>query len=113
VLAGTLPLDVALRRTAQTGLSALAAGVKPATAIRSAAPDIAGLLHQLRDRAEFVLVDAPSWDGRPELVLFSSHCDAVYLIVPETEAECPEANALCQLIPEQGGRLAGCILARF
>ena len=60
-----------------------------------------------------VVVDGPSWDGRPEVVALALACDAVYLVLPDAEAESREADSLCQLIPEQGARLAGCILSRF
>ena len=72
-----------------------------------------GLRARLGERGDLVLGDGPSWDGRSEVVLLGTACDAVYLVLPDSEAESPEAEALCQLIPEQGGRLAGCILSRF
>jgi hypothetical protein len=38
-------------------------------------------------------------------------CDAVYLVLPEKDAESPEADELLQALPAQGARLAGCVLA--
>ncbi len=37
-------------------------------------------------------------------------CDSVLLVVPENEADTPQTDALLRLIPQQGARLAGCIL---
>ena len=37
--------------------------------------------------------------------------DAVYLVLPEKEADTPQADALQQAIVDHGARLAGCILA--
>jgi receptor protein-tyrosine kinase len=113
VLTGMTSVDQALRRTEQPRLLALAAGLKPSAPARPAADSVRSVLGRLRERADLVLVDGPSWDGRAEVVLLGTTCDAVYVVLPDGEADTPEAGALCQLIPEQGGFLAGCILSRF
>jgi Mrp family chromosome partitioning ATPase len=68
------------------------------------------LVRDLRQRFDLLLVDGPRWDGRPEVVAAGAACDAVYVVMPETEAESPQLDHLFQVIPEQGARLAGCIL---
>jgi Mrp family chromosome partitioning ATPase len=68
------------------------------------------LLRQLRQSFPLVFVDGPSWDGRKEDIVLASACDAVFLVVPEHEAETPSIDALVQHISTCGTRLAGCIL---
>jgi Mrp family chromosome partitioning ATPase len=114
VLAGAVTLDEVVRSTAQPKLQAIAAGLRPAVACPRVPPDaVRSLWSCLREQFDAVFVDAPSWDGRAELVALGAACDAVYLVLPESEAETAEVDSLCQLIPEQGARLAGCILARY
>jgi Mrp family chromosome partitioning ATPase len=111
VLAGSATLEQALRETDQDLLSALSAGAPTAArGVRFAAETTRSLLRQLRQRFDLVLVDGPPWDGRPEVVLLATACDAVYLVVPEAEAEAPRIDQLVQVIPGQGAALAGCIL---
>jgi Mrp family chromosome partitioning ATPase len=112
VLAGVVPLEKALRETEQTGLLALTAGLDcPANGLRFVAETIRSLLRQLRHRFDLVLVDGPRWDGQPDVVLLGTACDAVYLVLPEAEADSAQVDDLYQVIPEQGARLAGCIVA--
>jgi Mrp family chromosome partitioning ATPase len=116
-LAGTVALDAFVQPTEQTNLFALTAG-SPApnslrdgnSGLRFVAETMRSLLRQLRQRFPLVFVDGPRWDGRPEAMVLGAACDAVYLVVPEQEAEMPQTDALLQLIPKQGARLAGCIL---
>jgi Mrp family chromosome partitioning ATPase len=112
VLAGMVPLEKALRESEQSGLLALTAGLGCAgNGLRFVAETIRSLLRQLRQRFDLVLVDGPRWDGRPDVVLLGSACDAVYLVLPENEADSTQVDDLYQVIPAQGGHLAGCIVA--
>jgi Mrp family chromosome partitioning ATPase len=116
VLNGGLTLEQALRETDQINLFALTAGKTPtgygpASGIRLVSETVRSLLRQLRHRFDLVLVDGPRWDGQQDVILLGSACDAVYLVVAEEEAESSQVDDLFQAIPEQGGRLAGCILA--
>jgi len=111
VLAGSLSLLRALQVTRQVNLHVLTAG-EPG----SAADDLLSgerirlVLRQMREGFDLVLVDAPWWDGRPQIIALGSACDAVYLILPEAKAETPETNHLTKEIPQHGSRLCGCIL---
>jgi Mrp family chromosome partitioning ATPase len=112
VLVGTVPLEKSLCETDQANLFALTAGSTPsARGVRFVAETVRSLLRQLRHRFDLVLVDGPRWDGQPDVVLLGSACDSVYLVVPEAEADSPQVDDLYQLIPQQGARLGGCILA--
>ena len=106
-----------MQPTEQANLFALTAGSPTPNSLRDAgsgmrfvAETMRSLLRQLRQRFPLVFVDGPRWDGRPEALVLAAACDAVYLVVPEQEAEMPQTDALLQLIPKQGARLAGCIL---
>src|SRR5262249_37820722 len=109
-LAGPATLDEILQPTEQMNLFALTAGVHTAAGVRFAAETMRSLLRQLRQRFPLVFVDGPRWDGRPDVMTLGAACDAVFLVTPEQEAETPQTDALLQLIPAQGARLAGCIL---
>jgi Mrp family chromosome partitioning ATPase len=112
VLQGTATLDQALRPTEQPHLLALPAGLADAGAgTRFVAETTRSLLRHLRQRADLVLIDGPPWDGRPEAALLAAAADAVYLVLPEKDAETPQTDDLLQAICEYGARLAGCILA--
>jgi tyrosine-protein kinase Etk/Wzc len=109
-LAGTVPLEEVIQPTEQANLFALTAGLKDSAGVRFVASTLRSLLRQLRPRYPLILVDGPCWDGRPESVTLGTACDAVFLILPEHEAETPQTDALLQRLPAQGVRLAGCIL---
>ncbi|HWG47522.1 MAG TPA: hypothetical protein VN688_32465, partial [Gemmataceae bacterium] len=99
-----------IQPTDQKNLFALTAGVRNNAGMRFVAETMRSLLRQLRQSFPLVFVDGPSWDGRKEVIVLANACDAVYLVVPEHEAETPRIDALLQHIPNQGARLAGCIL---
>jgi tyrosine-protein kinase Etk/Wzc len=112
VLGGSVTLDEAVQETEQPNLLALTAGA-PAGGVgpRFVAETMRSLLRQLRQRFDLVLVAGPRWDGRPDAALLAAACDAVYLVVPEKDAESPEVDELLQALPAAGARLAGCVLA--
>jgi hypothetical protein len=113
VLGGTVPLDHALRETEQTNLLVLTAGgpaVGEQAGMRFVAETVRSLLRQLRQRFDLVLVDAAPWDGRPDLTVPGTACDAVCLVAAEQEAETPEVDALLRGIPAQGAAVVGCVL---
>jgi Mrp family chromosome partitioning ATPase len=110
VLSGAATLEQTLRPTAQEGLFALPAGGADAGSLLGVEA-ARSLVQQLRRQFALTLIQAPRWDGRPEAGPLGAACDAVCLVVPEEEANSPEVGALLQAIPEQGARLAGCILA--
>jgi Mrp family chromosome partitioning ATPase len=111
VLAGTVSLQRAVQETEQPNLRALTAGGAAAHGPTHVAGDaVRWILRHLRQRFHWVLVDAPHWDGRPEVVALGAACDAVCLMLPQAEAKAPETAALLQMIAEQGSPLRGCIL---
>jgi Mrp family chromosome partitioning ATPase len=112
VLTGAAPLDGALQPTVQQHLSVLTAGLAaPGPGPRFVAETMRSLLRHLRQRADLVFVDGPCWDGRPEVTTLAAAADAVYVVLPEDQAESPQADALLQSVPASGARLAGCVLA--
>jgi Mrp family chromosome partitioning ATPase len=112
VLAGAATLEQALQETDQGNLLALTAGAAGAGGgVRFVAETMRSLLRQLRQRFDLVLVNGPPWDGRPDVTVLGAACDAVYLVLGEQEAETPPVDDLLRVIPAQGARLAGCILA--
>jgi Mrp family chromosome partitioning ATPase len=110
VMAGSAALDEVIQPTELANLFVLTAGIRDTVGVRFVAETLRSLLRQLRQRYPLVLVDGPRWDGKPEISALGSACDAVFLVAPESEAETPQTDALLRLIPEQGARLAGCIL---
>ena len=66
----------------------------------------------MRERFDLVLVDAPCWDGRPEMVALGSLCDLVYVVLPEAESATPATDAWIRTLPQQGARLRGCIVTQ-
>jgi Mrp family chromosome partitioning ATPase len=113
VAARGVPLAVALKETAQAGLMALTAGeATPSPSAWPAADGLRAVLQQLRQHFEWVLIDAPSWDGGPEMVALSSACDAIYLVLRPTEVNTPAVSELGRLIPHLGSRLGGYILTQ-
>jgi Mrp family chromosome partitioning ATPase len=111
VLTGGLAPERALGATGLEHLEALTAGkaTRRGPALLGSDP-VRSLLHYLRGHFDLVLVDAPCWDGRPEIVSLGGLCDAVYLVQPQGAAE--QAEDLVRTIPRQGGRLRGCILTQ-
>lgn len=112
VLAGRCPLGRALRPTGIDNLLALTADGAPGPSLLPAAGSLKSLLRQLRNRSDLVLVDAPAWDGGPELAGLAGACDDVYLVVRPAEVGTPPVVAVTQLIPQVGGHLGGYIVSR-
>jgi Mrp family chromosome partitioning ATPase len=117
LLAGAASLEQVIQETGLPGLYALAAGgstgpaVPPATRCEAGARNYGWLLDSLRTHAfDLILVDGPRWDGRPDVIALGAACQAVLLVTRAAEVDAPAATELIRLIPEQGGRLAGCIL---
>ena len=110
VMAGTIALDEAIQTTELQNLSALTAGIRESGGVRFVAESLRSLLRQLRQRYPLVFVDGPRWDSKPDVMTLAAACDSVLLVVPEGEADTPQTDALLRLIPQQGARLAGCIL---
>jgi Mrp family chromosome partitioning ATPase len=112
ILAGTFTLDAAIQETEAIDLFALTAGSGGTdTGLRIVGATMRSLVRELRRRFQLILIDGPRWDGRPEVVAAGVACDSIYVVTPEAEAESPHVDQLLQVIPEQGGRLGGCVLS--
>ncbi len=109
-MAGEVNVDEAIQATEQANLFALTAGLRTASGVRFVAESFRSLLRQLCQRYPLVFVDGPHWDSKPDVTALGSACDAVFLVTPESKAETSQIDALIQLLPTQGARLAGCIL---
>ena len=106
VLGRSVPLVWALQETGQADLIALAAGNPAVPATVDCWPLV---LDQLKQRFDWVLVDAAEW-GHPELPALAGTCAATYLILGQADLGAPELNDLLADIPRQGGRLRGYVL---
>jgi Mrp family chromosome partitioning ATPase len=112
VFRAEVPFEQAIQATEVSSLAALTSGPLPGPARLTVEPQaVRVLLEKAAAVYDLVLVDGSRWDGRPDVTGFGAACDRVYLVVPAREADTPAIQTLLQLIPEQGGRLAGCILS--
>jgi hypothetical protein len=110
VLAGKLSLPGAIQETGQANLFALTAGKSTQESVGLLAGDaMRAVLRQLRARFEWIFVNVPCWDGRPEIITLGSACDGVYLVLPEAEVD--QVEELSQQILRDGGCLQGYFLA--
>ncbi len=111
VLGGSASLQRVLQDSGVPNLFALVAGRTTSDSrLLLAGESMRAILRHLRGRFDWVLVDAPCWDGRPDVVALGSACDAVHLVAPAAEADSDTVKELLRLVPVQGARLRGCIL---
>jgi protein-tyrosine kinase len=112
VLAGVTPLDEAVQETAQPNLAALTSGITPTTGgVRFRAETMRSVLRHLRERYDLIFVEAGTWDGSAEMMNLATACDNVYLLLSANESDTPQVDDLLRRLPEQGAKLAGCIIA--
>jgi Mrp family chromosome partitioning ATPase len=110
VLAGFCSLDRAFIDTGIESLTALTAGRENPLPCLVAGDAMLSVLRHLRARFDCVMIDAPAWDGRPDVTALGAACDAIYLVVRKGDANSEATRNLLQLIPLQGGSLKGCVL---
>ena len=111
VLNGTITLDDALQETEQINLFVLTTGSRrPDSGLRMVAGTMRSLVRDLRRQFQLVLMDGPRWESRPDVLAAAAACDAVFVVMPESEAESSQVDQVVQAIPEQGARFGGCIL---
>jgi len=110
LLAGSAALNEVLHETGQPNLSALPGG--DGGMPRMLGEAIRPALRQLRERFDLILLDAPCWDGRPEMVALGSACDLTYLVLSDASAETAETEAWIRTLPQQGARLRGSIVTQ-
>jgi Mrp family chromosome partitioning ATPase len=106
LLARTVPVGLALHRTAIEGVYILPAGKTEVGTDESAR--LPALLDQLRGRFEWILVDAPVWGTFP-LNDWARASDGVYLVLRPDEWDAPHADMANDGIARAGGKLRGCI----
>jgi Mrp family chromosome partitioning ATPase len=110
VLSGTATLNEALHDPGQPNLLALPGGDGGSPRLLGDA--VRPVLRQLRERFDLVLIDAPCWDGRPEMTALGSACDLTYLVLSDVQADTPDAEAWIRTLPQQCARLRGCIVTQ-
>ena len=118
VLAGEIPLEDAIRPTAQADLFALTTG--SATALLTDETSLRDVVLELAAGYDLVLIDGPrveqplptgrAWDRRA-VALLASACQAMYLVVPAAESETAATTDLAAGLAERALPLAGCIVA--
>jgi len=70
------------------------------------------VLDQLRQRYDWVVIDAPDWGSRTELPVLAATCGATYLVLRPDDLTGPDVNDMLTDIPRQGGKLRGYVLAQ-
>jgi Mrp family chromosome partitioning ATPase len=110
VLSGFCSLDRVLVDTGIASLTALAVGRDNPLPCLVAGDAMLAVLRHLKARFDCVMIDAPPWDGRPDVTALGTACDAIYVVLGKAEAESDATRNLLELIPQQGGCLRGCIL---
>jgi Mrp family chromosome partitioning ATPase len=111
VLAGSIPVEQAVRESGQANLHVLTAGTADADRGNHLVGEaMETVVRQLRGRFQLILVDGMPWDGRPDVVAPGALCDGVYLVVRHDDHQKPEVAELLHVIPRQGSRLRGCVL---
>ncbi|HMF15045.1 MAG TPA: CpsD/CapB family tyrosine-protein kinase [Gemmataceae bacterium] len=109
-LAGNATLAQAVRQTVQPNLFALTAGAGETPHVLS--DGLRPVLRQIRERFDLIVLDAPCWDGGPDMVALGAACDATYLVIAEADADTDETDAWVRTIPQHGARLRGCIVTK-
>jgi Mrp family chromosome partitioning ATPase len=110
-LADVVPLDQAVRTTAQSNLLILpAGGVMPESFALLRVDRIRHVIQRLALRADLVLLALPRWDSRPDVLALSACCDALFLVAPEPEADQPHVRELLHQLPALGAPLAGTVV---
>jgi Mrp family chromosome partitioning ATPase len=113
VVSGKAALKRAVQETGHENLFALTTGKFTDNETKPLAGEaMRSVLRHLRNQFKWALVAAPCWDGRPDVVALGAICDAVYLLVPEKEADSSATKDLIALISQQGSKLRGCIHLR-
>jgi Mrp family chromosome partitioning ATPase len=106
VLAGTVSLSRALQETGQPNLSALTAGKGGSISFEA----VRTVMRQLRGRFDWIFVNGPCWGGLPDLITLGSACDAVYLVLSESDEGTTKMEDVSETILQQGGCLQGCFV---
>lgn len=109
VLAGRTPLPWAMQNTRMSSLRVLGSGRAGVPVSDAGWPP---LIERLRSEADWILIDAPSWTRPAEAVPLADCCDAIYMVVRQSDADTTAGLELQQGILEATGRLKGCIITQ-
>jgi Mrp family chromosome partitioning ATPase len=112
VLAGRLPVTLAVQPTAVQRLDALAAGDPTDGTPGSLGREFPRLLGQLRNWYGWVLVDGGTWGTMPERDGTCPNADAVYLVSRDTLVDRHEFVAVRGWVKELGGLLRGYVTTK-
>src|SRR5579864_5389210 len=106
-LARTMPPMWSIQETAEPNLFAIAAGQNPLEPPLDLLPT---LLDQLRQRFDWIFVDAGEWVQRPEKRALLTAATAAYLVLTPGDLESPVADNMLGEIGVHGGKLRGYVL---
>jgi hypothetical protein len=104
----SIPMSVALHRTAQEHLYALPPGDPDLPVSHEAESRLPDVVDQLRKRFDWLLVSGPEW-GSGGAVEWATLGDAAYLVVGQNQWDTPEVEAAHEAIIAAGGKLRGYI----
>jgi receptor protein-tyrosine kinase len=112
VLQGRLPLDRAIRRTSEPGLDVLGAGDPPANPTKIIRIDrLKSLWHNLKQRYDYVLIDAPPAHLLTEPHLIGASVDGILLCVRLAATPKNLVEETSAQLEAMGGNLLGvCLL---
>jgi Mrp family chromosome partitioning ATPase len=106
-LARTMPAMWSIQETAEPTLFAIAAGQNPLEPPLDLLP---ALLDQLRQRFDWIFVDAGEWVQRPEKRALLTASTAAYLVLTPGDLESPIADNMLGEIGVHGGKLRGYVM---
>jgi len=106
-LARTVPPTWSIQETVEPNLYALAGGQSPTEPPLDLLP---GLLDQLRQRFDWILLDGGEWVQRPEKRALLNAATAAYLVLTPSDLESPVADGMLGEISAHAGKLQGYVL---
>ena len=111
------PLARAVQETGLTNLLALPAGsLRTGESVPNRDERFSSIIEELREHFDLIMVDTPCWDGQDNVAALAIPCDAVYLVMPQTQSETADAGKFVQSIRERLAQthcqLRGCILTQ-
>lgn len=111
LLRGTLPLDKAIRETSIDGLHVLGSGTQPENTSQLLGSErLRTLLHSLKQRYSYVLIDTPEALATNDAGLIGSMSDGIVLVVRLGETPRYYAEQTANMLESLGGNLLGTCL---
>jgi polysaccharide biosynthesis transport protein len=111
VLAGTVCFEDAIVQDPDTGVDLLAAGAdhaNPITLLTS--KRLMAVLHQARERYDFVIIDTPPVLGLPDVKALSAAADAIVFVVQWDRTKRDAAAAALKQLADMAGKVCGVVL---